>query len=71
MQLEWIFLQHVTKDTGQAFVGVEKVLWENVLPCIFFVKPTPPSRFSSSKYISGKEIRDGPTELCDIISREI
>ena len=28
VQLEWIFLQRVTKDTGQAFTGMEKVLQE-------------------------------------------
>ena len=28
IQSEWIFLQHVTKDGGQAFSGVGKVLQE-------------------------------------------
>ena len=27
IQPEWIFLQHVTKNTGYAFAGVEKLLW--------------------------------------------
>ena len=36
VQLEWIFLQCVTKDTGQELTGMEKVLRENFLPCIFF-----------------------------------
>ena len=32
---EWIFLQHVTWDTGDAFLGVEKMLWKFFLPRIF------------------------------------
>ena len=27
IQLEWIFLQHVTKNTGDAFAGVDKMTW--------------------------------------------
>ena len=27
IQSEWIFLQHVTWDKGDAFVGVEKMIW--------------------------------------------
>ena len=38
IQLEWIFLQHVIKYIGQAFVVVGKVLRENFLPHIFFEK---------------------------------
>ena len=38
VQLEWVFLQHVTKDMGQAFMGLEKVLWETFLPRLFFGK---------------------------------
>ena len=34
----WIFLQHATCDTGDAFVGVEKMIWETFLPCIFLRK---------------------------------
>ena len=41
VQLEWIFMQHMSKDTGQSFMGWEMFLWENVLPCIFFGKPKP------------------------------
>ena len=36
IQSEWILLQRVTKDVGQVFAGVGKVMWENVLPHIFF-----------------------------------
>ena len=38
VQLEWIFLQRVVKDTGQAFTGLERVLQDNFLPCIYFGK---------------------------------
>ena len=31
IQSEWIFLQRVTWDTGDAFAGVEKMIQENVL----------------------------------------
>ena len=35
---EWKFLQCVTWDTGDAFVGVEKMIQEIFLPLIFFGK---------------------------------
>ena len=38
IQSEWIFLQHVTWDTGDAFTGVKKMIQENVLPHLFFRK---------------------------------
>ena len=37
-QLEWILLQPVMKDTGRAFMGMEKVLWETFLPHLLFGK---------------------------------
>ena len=44
IQSEWIFLKHLTWDTEDEFAGVEKILMETVLPCIFFrnKKPLPP-----------------------------
>ena len=36
IQLVWIFFKCVTKDTGQAFKGLGKFLWENFLPRLFF-----------------------------------
>ena len=36
IQLEWIFLQCVTKNTGYAFTGVEKFIQGNFLSCLFF-----------------------------------
>ena len=36
IQQEWIFLQHVTWDTGDTFTGVEKVILETFLPRIFY-----------------------------------
>ena len=42
VQLEWIFLQRVTKDTGQAFTGMEKVLQDFFsLVCSLENRPTP------------------------------
>ena len=38
IQSEWIFLQYVTWYTGDVFAGVEKMIWETFLTCIFFVK---------------------------------
>ena len=38
IQSEWIFLQRVTWDTGDAFGGVEKMIRENILPCLLFGK---------------------------------
>ena len=35
IQLEWIFLQRATNNTGDAFTGVEKILWE-----AFFASPS-------------------------------
>ena len=52
VQLEWIFLKRVTKDMVQAFTGLEKVLWETFLPCIFFlkIKTLPPIVGALSKF---------------------
>ena len=38
IQLEWIFLQCVMKNIRDAFAGVEKLIWETFLPCLFFRK---------------------------------
>ena len=45
IQSEWIFLQHVTGDTGYSFSGVEKMTRETFLPRLFFgkKKSSPPS----------------------------
>ena len=60
IQLEWIFLQRVTKDTGCVFAVVEKLLQETFLNSLFFVnsKYLPPivgtlSTMSFSKYVLG------------------
>ena len=37
-QLECIFIQLGTWDTGDAFAGVEKIIWENFLLRLFFGK---------------------------------
>ena len=36
IQPERIFLQHVTKSTGETFVVVEEIIQETFLPCRFF-----------------------------------
>ena len=38
IQSEWIFLKHVTWDTGDTLLGVEKMIWETYLPHPFFGK---------------------------------
>ena len=38
IQLEWSFLQRVTKNTGDSFLGVEKMLRETFFLCLFFIK---------------------------------
>ena len=38
IQSEWIFLQRITWDTGDAFTGVEKMIQETFLPHLFFIK---------------------------------
>ena len=43
IQPEWIFLQCVTWDTGDAFAGVEKMIRETFLPRLFFGKTKTPS----------------------------
>ena len=39
IQSEWIFLQRMSKNTEDVFAGVDNLLWETFLPCIFFRKP--------------------------------
>ena len=38
IQLEWCFIQRVTKNMGETFLVMEKMLWETFLPHIFFGK---------------------------------
>ena len=38
IQSEWIFLQQVAWGTGDSFAGVEKMIRETFLPCLFFGK---------------------------------
>ena len=38
IQLEWIFLQSMTKYMGRMFTGLENILRETFLPHLFFVK---------------------------------
>ena len=38
IQAEWIFLQCVTWNIGDAFAGVEKMIWETFLPHLLFRK---------------------------------
>ena len=35
---EWIFIQCVTWDTGDAFTGVKEIIRETFLPRLFFIK---------------------------------
>ena len=38
IQSEWVFIQRVTWEMGDAFAGVEKMIWEDFLPRLFFGK---------------------------------
>ena len=38
IQSEWIFLKLITKNTGDVFTVVEKILLETFLPCLLFRK---------------------------------
>ena len=38
VQSEWVSLQCMMKYMGQTFAGLEKVLQETFLPCLFFGK---------------------------------
>ena len=38
IQLEWCFIQRVTKNMGDVFAGVEKIIWETFLPRLLFEK---------------------------------
>ena len=38
IQLKWIFIQRITKNSGSVFAGVNKIIRETFLPRIFFRK---------------------------------
>ena len=61
VQLEWTFLKRVKNDTGQAFTGLVKVIHKTFLPRLFYGKLTPLPNRKRSKYVFGKEIRNGIT----------
>ena len=72
IHLEWIFLQHVTKNTGDVFTGVEKLVWEKMCASPFHSKvkiSLNPHR--NSKYITGQEIRPGPPESREVCRQKI
>ena len=56
IQSEWIILQRATKDMGQAFMGLEKVMLENVLSHLFFgrLKTLPPVVGTLSTFLVNK-----------------
>ena len=41
IQSEWKFIQCVTWDTGDVFSGVEEIIQETFLPCLFFRNKKP------------------------------
>ena len=55
IQSKWIFLQHVTWDTGDSFVGVEKMIRETFLPRPFFGKTPLPLVVEALNTIPVKE----------------
>ena len=70
VQSEWTFLQHVTWDMGDAFVGVEKIIRGNVLSCLLFgKKKIPLTHRRISKYNAGQESHIGTPESSDTSKR--
>ena len=47
-------MQHVTCDTGGAFLGVDKMLQETFLPRLFFRKKNTLTQRRRSKYNAGQ-----------------
>ena len=69
IQLEWIFLQRVTWDTGNSFRGSGEDDSQKLFASSFFrkyEKPLPHLR--SYKYDAGQEIRTGTPESSEVIS---
>ena len=54
IQPEWIFLQHVTWDTGSAFAGVEKMIWEKIFLVFSSERKNPVTHRRISKYDYGQ-----------------
>ena len=55
IQSEWIFLQDVTWDTGDAFSGVEKMIHGFFCLVLSLERKTPPTHCKISKYDAGQE----------------
>ena len=72
IQLEWIFLQHVTWNTGDAFTGVDKMIWETFFASYFLQKdedPLPCRRIS--EYDAIQESWTETPEPSDISSGKV
>ena len=54
IQSGWIFLQRMTKDMVQEFVGVVKALQEIFVRRLFLEIETSPSHCRNSQYVCGK-----------------
>ena len=65
IQSEWIFLQCVTNNMGDAFAVVEKMIWGTF--AFPFLRKFKISRTHcrNSKYDAGQKIRPRPPESCD------
>ena len=59
IQSEWIFLQHVTWDTGDAFVGVEKMIREMFFLIFYLERRTPPPVVGALSKITVKKTGRG------------
>ena len=57
-------------STGVQRIGKKSAGKRFALYCLWNIE-NPPSHCEISKYVANKEIRDGPTEPCGIIKREI
>ena len=41
IQSEWIFLQQISTNMGDMFAVVDKMIWENFLPLLLYIKKNP------------------------------
>ena len=71
IQSEWIFLQRVTWNTGGAFAGVEKIIWEKICLILFSERQNSLVHCRVSKYDVNQDIWIGTPESSDVRKVEV
>ena len=66
IKYEWIFLQRITTHTGDAFAGVEKMIWDFFALYFIWKEKIFLTPKRSSKYNVGQEIQIRPPESSDV-----